>query len=53
MAEQQKTITVTIKNEWLEALEDLLTAENTQEEEKKLKKKCMELWQALVEKYDN
>ena len=53
MTEQQKTITVTVRNEWLEALEDILTVENTRKEEEKLRKKCMELLHALLEKYDH
>jgi hypothetical protein len=43
-----KTIQIKIKEEWLDALEDLLYAELTESEKVEAVKQCKQLWQELV-----
>ena len=47
-----KKIKVKNKNKWLNALEDLLTAQLTEEETLKHKRASMKLWKALVVAWD-
>lgn len=49
---KQKTITVKIRNKHLDALEDLLFAELTEEQKEKNIKQATKLWKTLVKKYD-
>jgi len=49
---KEKKITVTIKNKQLEALEDLLYCELTQERKVKHVKQLKRLWTILVKAYD-
>jgi hypothetical protein len=48
----EKKIALTVKNKWLDFLEDLLTVELTPDERKKATKECMKLLTALVTAYD-
>ncbi len=50
---KKKTITVSIENKQLDALEDLLFAELTDSEKTTTLKSVKKLWLALVEAYDS
>ncbi len=47
-----KKIKVKIKNKWLNALEDFLTAQLNEEQTAKHKRATMKLWKALVAAWD-
>ncbi len=49
---KQKKITVRVKNKHLDALEDLLFSENTEEQKIKYTNQAKKLWKALVEAWD-
>lgn len=49
---KEKKITVTVKNKQLDALEDLLYCELTDEQKIKQTKQAKKLWAALVKAYD-
>lgn len=49
---KQKKISVTVKNKHLDALEDLLYCELTDEQKVKYKKQAKKLWTAIVKAYD-
>lgn len=49
----QKKITITVSNQQLDALEDLLWAELSEKEVEKTRIKVKQLWQLLVESYDS
>ena len=48
----EKTITVKVENEWLNAMEDWIFCELSEEETEKSRKEMRKLWQALVDAYD-
>ena len=49
----QKKIIITVSNQQLDALEDLLWAELSEKETEKARIKTKQLWQSLVESYDS
>ena len=49
---KQKKITLTVKNKHLDALEDLLYAELTEDQKTKYETQVKKLWTALVKAWD-
>lgn len=48
---KEDTITVTIKNKWLDAMEDWLYCELSEEDTEKCREEMKKLWHTLVENY--
>lgn len=48
MANKYKQVTISVSNDELDAMEDLLTAKLTKEETEKNKKKVLAVWKRLV-----
>ncbi len=49
----QQKITITVSNQQLDALEDLLWAELSDKEDEKARNKVKQLWHSLVESFDS
>lgn len=52
MANKYKKVTISISNDELNALEDFIMCEVSEEKQEKYKKKCLNIWNRLVKEFD-